>query len=274
VVSVAHACCRPFRRAVATGFAAVALNAAAAFAPASAGPVAPPPPADQRCRDGGAANAFRPALPKAIQALRETGKLTIVAIGSSTTAGAGASSADKSYPTVLEEELRRRLPQAEIRVVNRGVGGQSAYEMLMRMEADVIEQAPGLVIWQTVANDVVNHIGEEKLAKILRKGIRKVQSAGIDLVMMDLPWMPREGRYPHYDDYRAVLKRTADEAGVAVFPRYRVMREWASSRRFTPEELIGMNGTELVEAGYRCLAIRIADGVEAAVAGAAPKATN
>lgn len=234
----------------------------------------PPPAGDQRCRDGATGTPFRPALPKAVQTLRETGKLTIVAIGSSTTAGAGASSSDKSYPTVLEEELRRRLPQAEIRVVNRGVGGQSAYEMLMRMEPDVIEQAPSLVIWQTVANDVVNHIGEEKLAKILKKGIRKVQSAGIDLVMMDLPWMPREGRYPHYDDYRAVLKRTADEHAVAVFPRYRMMRDWASSRRFTPEELIGMNGTELVEPAYRCLAIRIADGVEAAVTGALPKATN
>ena len=67
----------------------------------------PPPAGDQRCRDGATGTPFRPALPKAVQTLRETGKLTIVAIGSSTTAGAGASSSDKSYPTVLEEELRR-----------------------------------------------------------------------------------------------------------------------------------------------------------------------
>ncbi|OYW60909.1 MAG: hypothetical protein B7Z40_19300 [Bosea sp. 12-68-7] len=148
------------------------------------------------------------------------------------------------------------------------------------MDTDVIDKAPALVIWQTVAADVVNHIGEEKLAKILKKGIRKVQAAGIDLVMMDLPWLPREGRYPHYDDYRGVLKTVAAELSVPVFPHYDMMREWAQSRRFTSEELIGMDGTELVEAGYRCLAIRIADGVAAALSGprverpAAPRPTN
>ncbi|MDP3410951.1 SGNH/GDSL hydrolase family protein [Bosea sp. (in: a-proteobacteria)] len=242
--------------------------------PAVAGPMTLADAADQRCRAGASASGFQPALPIATKTLRDTGKLTIVAIGSSTTAGAGASGEDKSYPTVLQDELRRRLPQAEIRVVNRGVGGQSAYEMLTRMNTDVIEQAPALVIWQTVAADVVNHVGEDKLAKILKKGIRKIQGAGIDLVMMDLPWLQRADRYPHYDDYRAVLKRAADASGVPVFPRYGMMKEWAHSQRFTPEELIGMNGTELVEAGYRCLAIRIADGVAAAVTTARPERTE
>ncbi|OYW99008.1 MAG: hypothetical protein B7Z14_13160 [Bosea sp. 32-68-6] len=214
--------------------------------------------ADQRCRAGAASQRFQPILPRAVQSLRETGQLSIVTIGSSTTAGAGASAEDKSYPAMLQDELRRRLPQAEIRVINRGVGGQSAFDMVSRMDTDVIDKAH----------------------KILKKGIRKVQAAGIDLVMMDLPWLPREGRYPHYDDYRGVLKTVAAEFSVPVFPRYGMMREWAQSRRFTSEELIGMDGTELVEAGYRCLAIRIADGVAAALSGprverpAAPRPTN
>lgn len=227
--------------------------------------------ADLRCRAGAALHGFQPALPNAIRTLRHTGALTIVAIGSSTTAGAGASGDDKSYPAVLQDELRRRLPQADIQVVNRGVGGQSAYDMLMRMDTDVIDQKPALVIWQTVAADVVNHVGEEKLAKILKKGIRKVQAAGIDLVMMDLPWLLREDRYPHYEDYRTVLRRAAEASAVPLFPRYGMMKEWARSQRFTPEELIGLNGTELVEAGYRCLAIRIADGVAAAVGTVRPE---
>ncbi|CAN5314266.1 hypothetical protein BH10PSE8_BH10PSE8_05210 [soil metagenome] len=227
--------------------------------------------ADMRCRSGAAQNAFQPVLPAAVKALRDTGKLTIVAIGSSTTAGSGASAEDRSYPAVLQDELRRRLPNADVSVVNRGVGGQSAYDMLLRMDTDVIEQQPSVVIWQTVVNDVVNNVGEDKLAKILRKGIRKVQAAGIDVVMMDLPWLPRAGRYPRYDDYRAVLKKTADDHGVALFPRYGMMRDWARSKRFTPEELVGMNGMEMVEASYRCLAIRIADGIAGALTGTKPE---
>jgi len=230
-----------------------------------------PPVSDARCRSGVSQTAFLPSLPAARDALRETGKLTIVAIGSSTTAGAGASAEDRAYPAVLQEELRRRLPNAEVSVVNKGVGGQTAYEMLLRMDADVVELKPSVVIWQTVVNDVINHVSEEKLAKILRKGILKVQAAGIDMVMMDLPWLSRESRYPRYEDYRAVLKKTAEEHGVAIFPRYAMMRDWARSKRFTPEELVGMDGTSMVDAAYRCLAIRIADGIADTLTGAKPE---
>lgn len=225
---------------------------------------------DMRCRSGVAQHAFQPTLPAAKTALRETGKLTIVAIGSSTTAGSGASAENQSYPAVLQDELRRRLPNAEVSVINKGVGGQSAYDMLLRMDTDVIEQKPSIVIWQTVVNEAISHIGEAKLAKILRKGILKAQAAGIDMVMMDLQWLPRAGRYPQYDAYRAVLKKTAEEHGVALFPRYGMMRDWSRSKRFTSEELVGMDGMQMVDAGYRCLAIRLADGIAAALTGAKP----
>lgn len=229
---------------------------------------------DVRCRFGAAQQPFAPILPAAKKAVQESGTLTIVALGSSTTAGSGASTDDRSYPAVLANELRRRLPGTEINVVNKGVGGQSAYDMLLRMEADVIEEKPSIVIWQTVVNDAIRDVGEEKLAKILRKGIRKVQNAGIDMIMMDLQWLAREDRYPRYDGYRAVLAKTADEHGVSVFPRYAMMKSWARSKQFTSEELVGMDGLHMVEASYRCLAIRIADGIASALTGEKPELTE
>src|SRR3981081_80315 len=48
--------------------------------------------------------------------------LTIVAIGSSSTEGAGASSDSASYPGRLEALLSTRFPGIAIRVLNRGVG--------------------------------------------------------------------------------------------------------------------------------------------------------
>ncbi len=211
--------------------------------------------------------------------MQETGALTIVALGSSTTAGSGVSDSAHSYPAVLEAELKRRLPEVAVKVVNKGVGGQSAYDMLLRMDADVIEEKPAIVIWQTVVNDAIRDIGEEKLAKILRKGIRKARDAGIDMVLMDLQWLPRESRYPKYDDYRTVLAKTAQEGDVALFPRYAMMKGWSRSTHFSPGEIVGMDGMHVVEAGYRCLAIRIADGLVAGLTGAKaetaePKPTN
>src|ERR1700719_3738121 len=46
--------------------------------------------------------------------------LTIVAIGSSSTAGAGASSPDASYPNRLAVELKQRFPLQDITLVNPG----------------------------------------------------------------------------------------------------------------------------------------------------------
>jgi acyl-CoA thioesterase I len=222
---------------------------------------------EARCRAGAAQNPFKPALPAAAHALAETGRLVIVAIGSSTTAGTGAGEANRSYPSALEEELRRRLPGREVKVLNLGVGGQSAYEMYLRLDAEVIPEKPSLVIWQTAVNDAIRDIGEEKLAKILRKGIGKLQEAGIDLVLMDMPWLAREGRYPKYDEYRAVLAKVASETGVPLFPRYVMMKNWSGSKRFSEEEIVGMDGLQVVEAGYRCLAIRLADGIAAELVG-------
>jgi hypothetical protein len=52
--------------------------------------------------------------------------ITIVAIGSSSTFGTGASSSAMSYPSRLAVELRALLPQTPVTVINRGVNGETA----------------------------------------------------------------------------------------------------------------------------------------------------
>src|SRR5438876_7388714 len=65
-------------------------------------------------------------LSRVAQRLADGQPVKIIAIGSSSTAGAGASSHAFSYPSRLEVELRTRFPRASITVVNRGVGGEEA----------------------------------------------------------------------------------------------------------------------------------------------------
>lgn len=220
------------------------------------------PGSEERCRLGAAQQPFQPQLSAARRAIAERRQLTIVALGSSTTAGGAASSPTRSYPAVLEGELRRRLPpQIGVRVVNKGIGGQSAYDMLQRMDEDVVAEKPSILIWQTVVTDAIRDIGEAKLGKILQRGIGKARGAGIDVVLMDLQWLPRVDRYPQYDSYRTVLRETAAAGGAAVFPRYAMMRSWAQSKRFTQEELFGVDGLGMVDASYHCMAMRLADGI-------------
>jgi hypothetical protein len=88
-----------------------------------------------------------PALPRAARALTLERCLTVVAIGSSSTEGIGASSPDRTYPAQLERLLRERFPRATIKVVNRGVGGETVAANLARLRPDAIDLRPDLAIW-------------------------------------------------------------------------------------------------------------------------------
>ena len=81
--------------------------------------------------------------------------LKIVALGSSSTYGAGASTSAASYPSRLADELSRRFPGHEITVLNRGVNGDEAADMLARLDTAVIAEKPDLVLWQVGTNSVL-----------------------------------------------------------------------------------------------------------------------
>src|ERR1035441_4278134 len=74
--------------------------------------------------------------------------ITIVAIGSSSTAGAGASSPAKSYPSQLAVELKKQFPYNSITVLNRGANGEEVADMLRRFDKAVVAAKPDLVLWQ------------------------------------------------------------------------------------------------------------------------------
>ncbi len=124
----------------------------------------------ERCRVDSLVRSFLQELPNARKAVQEGKSLTIVALGSSSTAGTGASSQDNSYPSLLQGELTRRFPGIEVSVINRGVGGNSAVQMLHRIPDEVLAEEPNLVIWQTGVNDAIYDIGIDKFKRILRKG--------------------------------------------------------------------------------------------------------
>src|SRR4051812_16759621 len=78
-----------------------------------------------------------------------------VAIGSYSTAGAGASSPTATYPSRLEAELGRQFPGHAITVANRGLNGEEAIDMVGRFEKAVIAENPHLVLWQVGTNSLL-----------------------------------------------------------------------------------------------------------------------
>lgn len=75
----------------------------------------------------------------------------IVLMGDSITAGG---SAPKGYITLLDQTLDASRPQAPFDVINVGIGGQKAPDMLARFQKDVVDRKPDLVTISVGVNDV------------------------------------------------------------------------------------------------------------------------
>ena len=78
----------------------------------------------------------------------------IIAFGSSSTEGIGASSPAATYPSPPESCTHRGLAARTnlSSVLNRGIGGEDADDMARRLPT-VIAEHPDLIIWQTGTND-------------------------------------------------------------------------------------------------------------------------
>ncbi|MEI8145895.1 MAG: GDSL-type esterase/lipase family protein [Alphaproteobacteria bacterium] len=211
-----------------------------------------------RCNVVAALRSFGQDLPQARAAIRDGRELTIVALGSSSTAGSGASNPNATFPAVLESELSRLLPGHEVRVINRGVGGNTALQMFHRMDDEVLDEHPALVIWQTGVNDAIVDLGLDRFRRILRRGIAKLRESGADVVMMDHQPVPRVERYPLYADYLAALREVATETGTAVYRRYDVMNTLLQDGRLTENELFGPDNLHMVDASYFCVGVTLA----------------
>ena len=117
--------------------------------------------------------------------------ITIVAIGSSSTAGAGASSPAASYPNRLAVELKQHFPNRSITVINRGVNGEEVADMLKRFDQAVIAAKPDLVLWQLGTNSVIRDHKFNDHGASIRDGLDKIRAVGADVVLIDPQFAPK-----------------------------------------------------------------------------------
>ena len=199
------------------------------------------------------------ALPKVASLIAKGSDIRIVAFGSSSTAGAGASSPDATYPAMLETDLEQRLQigpasTRSITVVNRGKGGDDAEAMAARLQRDVLDERPDLVIWQTGSNDPLKGVPVERFRELTRQGIAAIRATGADLVLMDQQWCRRLSGVTNAQDYADALHEVAAEAGVPVIRRSAMMHAWVERGVLTLTQMIGPDGLHMTDAGYRELA--------------------
>ena len=227
------------------------------------GVVLPPPavatPPALRCTAPEAVTHFKVSLPNTARAIRRGEALVIVAIGSSSTQGVGASDQAHTYPALLAEELRRRWPRMAVTVVNKGVGGETAEQMLARFTRDVLPYHPQLVIWQTGSNQVLVSEDVQGYEKTVREGIARLKATHMDIILMDPQYAPRVLGRPQHQAIVDTVGRVANDLKVAVFQRFAVMRHWVTSGQYRMEDIIAPDQLHMNDASYHCIALLLAD---------------
>jgi acyl-CoA thioesterase I len=233
----------------ATGAAAPAIPAVAGSDTATK-PLAPP----ATCTAPAELTRFDRPLIHTMRRLANGQPLTIVAIGSSSTAGAGASSPAATYPSRLAIELRARFPGREITVLNRGVNGEETTNMMARFAADVLAAHPQLVLWQIGTNSVLRDHPLSPHALQLHDGIERLKAAGADVVLIDPQFAPAvlaKSETPGMVEQIALAAKTED---VELFHRFAVMRDWREVQHLSFDTFVSPDHLHMNDWSYACLA--------------------
>lgn len=238
-------------RTLAVPLLAAALAIAAPAASSAAGCTARPSPAL--------------SMPAGARALREGQPLRILAIGSSSTAGVGASSADNNYPSQLVRRLSGALGEGRVAMVNAGVSGETGPSTLARLQSLVASQpAPHLVLWQVGTNDVIFGGDPARLRATVADGLAAIAASGAAVVVIDQQYFPGISDLGRYEAFVAAVHAAASARGAPLLRRYAMMKQWAA------EDPKGFRGTlswdsfHMNDAGYTCLAEALAPAIIAA----------
>jgi len=223
------------------------------------------------CHYGADVSRFQSPLPRLSARLVSGLPVTIVAIGSSSTAGAGASTPAASYPSRLAADLTKRLHYDRITVVNRGVNGEEAGDMIKRFDSEVLSEKPDLVLWQVGVNGLLRETEMDATVTQINEGIQRLKAAGADVVLIDPQYAPKVLAKASLNDLLARFEIIAQANKVQLFHRFALMRAWHDANGMSFDKFVSPDGLHMNDWSYACLATAL--GVAIAEAGTRPTAT-
>ena len=199
---------------------------------------------------------FRRPLRSLSRAVRANRPIRVLAIGSSSTVGVGASSPTATYVAKLETSLEGVFKGLDVQVVGRGLSGEVAQGAADRMRAEVEAAKPDLVIWQVGTNDALRKVTIESLQKCLRTTLAWLAENRVEVVLIDPQYGEALVKDTHYEHVVAAIAQVARQSRVLLVDRFEAMRELhrqRGDRFYLTSDNLHMNDT-----GHRCMAEQLA----------------
>jgi lysophospholipase L1-like esterase len=183
--------------------------------------------------------------------------LRLLAIGSSSTLGVGASAPANAYPAQLALDLSSQWGvAAEVR--NAGVGGEASTATLARLRRELAPGGPDLVIWQVGTNDAVAGVDAAVFRANLEAGVLAARAARIPIILVDQQYYPGIRDLARYQQFVAIIADVGARLRVPVFSRFEMMKEWAAKSAAALSAALSPDGFHMDDLGYACLARALA----------------
>jgi acyl-CoA thioesterase I len=200
-------------------------------------------------------------LPKCAQIISKGEPIKIVAFGSSSTAGAYASSPAAYYPARLEIELGVLLPRAGIKVLNRGENGEDVAENLARFDKSVTAEQPNLVLWQIGTNWLMQDRPLEEFNRLVIDGLDRIQSIGAETVLVDTQYAPALCAKPDFPLFVKMMTAIEKRFQLNVFRRFSIMKYWHTDLKIPIDTFLASDGLHMNDWSYDCMAKLFAKGL-------------
>jgi acyl-CoA thioesterase I len=191
--------------------------------------------------------------------MRTKDTVRVLAIGSSSTAGVGASKPSATYVAKLEHSLEGTLAGLDFDVIGRGMSGEVAEGQSSRMKREVEENRPDLLIWQVGTNDAIRHVDLDSFRNCLRRTLAWLREQKIDVVLVDPQYGDALASDVFYEQVVTAVADVAREARVLLVDRFDAMKEIARERG--DKFYLSADNLHLNDTGHRCMAEQMAHAI-------------
>ncbi|MFJ5488835.1 SGNH/GDSL hydrolase family protein [Hansschlegelia beijingensis] len=217
------------------------------------------------CRVADEYLALNGKLDRAASHLKDSDGFKILVIGSSSTAGVGATSPNNAYTARLQQELAQRLPGVSVTVVARGVGGETAIGAEARLSREISSTKPDLVVWQIGTNDAARRLDLATFRRVAAEGLKAISGSGVDVAMLDPQFVPQDEA--SYEPYIDVLESLAEANGVPLARRYDAMRAMAKAGGAA---MLSRDRLHMNDVGHACVGAFLAEALDRKLAPTPP----
>jgi lysophospholipase L1-like esterase len=185
------------------------------------------------------------------------GVVHILAIGSSSTEGIGATNPRFTYPAQLRKDLSSGWGvTAEVK--NAGIGGERAMQTVERLNAAVRMNWADVVLWQVGTNDALTGEDGDVFRAVVKRGIDAVRGTRADLILIDPQVTLKMKDVASYESYVRWLGEIGRSEHVRVFSRFALMKAWQHASPDALTSMLAADGLHMSDRGYGCFALQLA----------------